>query len=111
MMAGMCHRVDARHLLRAVPGLDQGDLRDLQDEWARWTASSRTGFISWQDSWNQWVDSGGGYVTFRPPRCRDCRGGFSQRDLARTGSPVCRSCHGTRRGQQQRLRADRIPVG
>lgn len=98
MMAGVCNRVDARSLLRLVPQVDPLDLADLRREWARWVMGSRHGFANWQQAWNEWVDSSRGQVSFRQSRCRECRGGFSQKSLMRTGSPVCRSCQGTRKG-------------
>jgi hypothetical protein len=73
-------------------------VRNLSQEFAKWAAYQRRSWSSWQEAWNAWAKSNRMQVRIQAARCEECQGrGWSVKAVTRTSSPVCTSCHGTRR--------------
>lgn len=122
LTARVIHYLDARHLLTLLPYLDQSDLHEIRNEFARFVdgAARRSPFTSWQEAWNAWTGAHPdrpGQIEYTPARCHTCGGkGWNtrtvSRNLARTGHPaICGDCRGSRRGQRTRqvARYARLP--
>lgn len=111
-VAALTHRIEARALLSALPGVDQSDLSEIRRGFATWAAGSRHGWPSWQAAWNEWVDEAPrGHVRYHQSRCGNCHGrGFDPRSLSRIGSMICHVCMGSRRGGSVMQRIKTIPL-
>lgn len=100
----IAHMIDARLLYAHLRRVDQSDLHDIRQEFARYL-TSREGrdAATWQEAWNRWTGATaphvGGRITILT-KCKSCHGrGFSSRNvarnLARTGHPMaCGECRG-----------------
>lgn len=99
----IAHLIDARLLYAHLVRVDQSDLHQIRQDFAR-HLTSRQGreTPTWQDAWNQWTGATphtAGRITILT-KCKACHGrGFTHRNaarnLARTGHPMgCGGCGG-----------------
>ncbi|MDN5895526.1 MAG: hypothetical protein L0H93_16055 [Nocardioides sp.] len=95
LLVAQVHRLDARPLLTALPHVDPIDLPTIRGTFAHWVATSRRGWWSWQEAWNEWTRVTHGRVRFVPARCGTCHGARFDRRRGR----VCHDCMGTGKGR------------
>lgn len=102
-------RVDARYLMRAVPGIDQRDLQELRSTWTNWVRSTRK--PSWSvdlgDVWEAFRNDHRGFIQLRATRCRACNGRLYDQKFRLGRLSPCPACHGTGRGGVVEYRLDR----
>lgn len=112
----MAHHVDNRAYMHLMPHVDQSDVYEIRQQFARYLSSrhSQTTHATWQDGWNEWTgaqEHRPGQILYTPIRCRQCHGKrfdvrHPGRNLSRTGSPsICGECRGTGRGTPTRQTA------
>jgi hypothetical protein len=106
-MAVRIHRAPSRLFTQLLVNVNQSDMDEIRRAWATWVSTSRRPFVDWRDAWDAYVhESGGSMISYRTARCPDRHGkGFDVKFHARTGSPVCPECHGSRRGKRVTVRA------